>query len=102
MKKSDCTEYVGTWLSALCDDIGSRPVGSHNNVLAQKYIFDQFKKWGFSVKTQPFDCFNWEKGKANLTLHNYKIPTVISPYSLPVSFSGEFVFLETIEQLLEN
>ena len=96
---SDNKKLVKSWLSILCNEIGSRAVGSANNRKAGRYINDLFAQFGLSVENQSFECIDWEQGNLKLQLNNNEIPARVSPFSLPVTISGEFEYIETINQL---
>ena len=96
---SDSKKLVKSWLSTLCNEIGSRAVGSANNREAGRDINDLFAQFGLSVEQQSFECIHWEQGNLKLKLNNDEIPAGVSPFSLPVTISGEFEYVETLDQL---
>ena len=80
-------------------NIGERPTGSVANHRAENYIKEIFAKNGFQTELQAFNCIDWEKNKATLTLGGTEVSVEPSPYSLPCDIQADVEAIETIAQL---
>ena len=86
-------------IRTLCQDIGSRPVGSAGNQRAAEYIQEAFAALGLDVELQPFPCPIWKELRTRLDLVGVKLAAAANPFSPPGEVSAPAVILSTLAEL---
>jgi len=76
-----------------------RPVGTPTNDEILDFLEKQFNDMNYSVRSLPFDCAVWEKGKSVLAIDNYLFEVEPSPFSKPFKGNGKLSFVKTAEEL---
>ena len=88
-------------MKMLCETIGTRPTGSNNNRAALDYAFNVFQKSGLQTIKQEFECMDWQKSGAILSIGSQNIPVEPAEYSLPCDIEAEYICIDTVG-MLEN
>ncbi|MGD1919202.1 MAG: M28 family metallopeptidase [Pleurocapsa sp.] len=83
----------------LAVNIGERPTGSVANRRAENYITQIFRRNGFQVELQKFNCIDWEKNRTTLTIKNAEVPAEPAPYSLPCDIRSSIEAIANFSQL---
>lgn len=99
MKDTRLTQTIEKHVVTLCDDCGNRHVGSPGNRQATTYAERILASFGFEVRTNPFQCLEWEAGSVILEVGGCPWPATISPYSLPFDGESELVAVSSLEEL---
>lgn len=92
-------EQIKKDLQKLTVEIENRHPGSIGNKQAAAYIRSRFEGNGLDIKTQTFDCIDWEKGSVDLRIGEGILKANISPYSMPCDIEANFVVLRDVEEL---
>ncbi len=79
-----------------------RPVGTAANDEILDILEKRFKDMNYSVRSLPFDCVVWEKGKSVLTINNQVFDIEPSPFSESYEGSGILRIVKTIEELQDT
>lgn len=86
-------------IQELAVNIGERPTGSVANRRAENYITQVFRRNGFQVELQEFECIDWEQNQTILKVRNAEVQVEPSPYSLPCDVRARIEVLENMFQL---
>ena len=86
-------------LNYISVEIGERLTGSENNKKVEAYVENYFKNQGYDVELQQFDCLDFKTADAELTFKDETIPVKPSYYTTGCSVTGEYVKIETVEEL---
>lgn len=92
-------EKIERHVRVLCEEIGARPTGSQENLVAVDYISGTLEAAGLSVRRQTFDCMHWVQNGGSLKADGQEIPMMSAPYSLPCDVKGEIVCVDSLKQL---
>ncbi|NMM64570.1 M28 family peptidase [Clostridium sp. P21] len=76
-----------------------RAVGTAANDEIINFLENKFKHMNYSIKSLPFECAIWEKGKSTLMSDNYLFEVEPSPFSEPFKGSGKLIMVKTVEEL---
>lgn len=86
-------------MNKLCGEIGARATGSSANQSAVNYATMVFENLGYEVFLQEFACMDWQNGGAELVVDGQQVEVSAAEYSLPCDVTGEFVCVESLDQL---
>ncbi len=99
---SDLASAARQHLLALCSVQPDRRPGSPGNQQATDYVAGQLVQASWKVRTQEFDCLDWETTGGSITFGNSTLALTPSPYGMGVSTSGPLRVLRTIEDLAKT
>ncbi len=86
-------------MNKLCGEIGARATGSSANQSAVNYATKVFENLGYEVFLQEFACMDWQNDGAELVVDGQQVEVSAAEYSLPCDVTGEFVCVESLDQL---
>jgi len=86
-------------LEELCSTIGSRPVGSQQNLMAEKYIEDTFVKVGLNIEKQRTECPFWKLDSVKLYLDGMKLDVIANTFTPSCSINSPFTPLSSLQEL---
>ena len=92
---ANANQYIGH----LCNVISTRRLGTQGNCDATAYFQAQVAQFGFSVRTQPFDCIESRLGASTLNIDNVPFEIHASPFARGCDCSAELVCAETLAEL---
>ncbi|AZV58681.1 M28 family metallopeptidase [Clostridium sp. AWRP] len=78
-----------------------RAVGTAANDEILNFLENRFKHMNYSIKSLPFECTIWEKGKSTLMTDNHLFEVEPSPFSNSFRGSGKLIMVRTVEKLEE-
>ena len=90
------------YLHVLCEDIGSRRVGSQENKAATSYLKAAVESMGLLVETQRFDCQDHKTGEIDLSADGLKYEAQISPHSPGCDLIAELTTAASLEELRDG
>ena len=76
-----------------------RPAGTAANNRILDYLNEQFRQWGFGIRSLPFDCLKWQYGDSCLNLDGRKITIHPSPFSQPFRGCADIVTAGSLNDL---
>ncbi|MFW5792953.1 MAG: M28 family peptidase [Bacteroidota bacterium] len=88
-----------SFLRAICDDIGERPVGSDANRKATDLLKEEFDFLGWDIEIPEFAVIDWKQNGAELSLNGSGFNVFVSPYSLGCSVNAPLKVVEKISEL---
>ena len=86
-------------LEFLCNSVGSRMIGSEQNLQAADYIEQVFKSTDLRVHRQRFDCPAWQCESGSLLIDGVEIPLLVNPFSPSCNIVAEIVPVGTVAEL---
>lgn len=78
-----------------------RAVGTAANDEIVNFLENKFKYMNYSIKSLPFECTVWKKGKSTLMSDNYLLEVEPSPFSESFKGNGKLIMVKTVEELEE-
>jgi len=88
-----------TYLNYLCNQIPTRRVGTKGNRDANEFLAETFASFGFEVERQPFDCIDWDKGEASLSVNGEQFEAQVGAFTLGCQVGAPLVVVSTVEEL---
>lgn len=86
-------------LIRLCEDMGSRRVGSIGNQQATDYFSEVTSRFNLHVKLQSFACMDWQTRGAELNVDGLTFKVHSSPYSLGCNVTASLVSTGNLDEL---
>jgi aminopeptidase YwaD len=86
-------------LNYISVEIGERPTGSENNQKVERYTENYFKKQGYKVELQRFDCPDFKTEGAELICNGETIQVRPSYYTKGCNVTGDYVKVKTVDEL---
>ena len=86
-------------LQKLCKEIQNRDVGTAGNRRATDFFASTIAKYSFETSQQEFDCLDWVRGIAELSVNGESYQVAISPYSLGCTLHAPLMAVATVPDL---
>jgi aminopeptidase YwaD len=99
MNDLSLTQTIQRHLLKICNEFGNRHVGSPGNRQATDYAKTVLQSVGFEIRTEPFNCMEWQSEGVTLKAGGQSWSALVNPYSLPFSGEGEMVAVSTLDEL---
>ena len=99
MKREDLHEDLTGVLEEICVNIGERPTGSKKNRELEDYARSYFEANGCDVKTQQFECIDWENRGAKLSFGGKELEVKPSYYTAACDLEAEYITVGTVAEL---
>jgi aminopeptidase YwaD len=93
------TTRIRGHVDRLCVQLGTRPIGTVQNQLAQNYIARDLADLGYDVELQDYPCPAWGDCGTTLMVDGSSVPALTNPFSPSCDVSGPVVALPTFEAL---
>lgn len=91
---------IARHMRVLCDDIGSRFIGSAGNHQAESHIRETFRSSSLNTRTLSIECPAWSTDGATLvTGDGTTIPVRVNTFSPPCDVSAPLAFVYTFDEL---
>lgn len=90
---------VQAYLKHLCEDLGSRRVGSSGNQQATDYFSEIAAGFHSQIKLQPFTCMDWQTHGAELAVDGQEYEVHSSPYSLGCNVTALLASAGSLDEL---
>jgi len=88
-----------SFLKALSNHIGARPVGSENNRKATDMFKEELFFLGWNTMEQEFSAIDWDESGAILTVNGESFEVFVSPYSPGCSVKAQISDVTNVEDL---
>ncbi|MGD8405367.1 MAG: M28 family peptidase [Anaerolineales bacterium] len=99
MTNSSLKTKAEKYLQFLCNDIPSRRVGTQGNRDANEFLAEKFASFGFEVERQTFDCIDWIKGTASISVSGEQFKVQVGPFTVSCRAQAPLVVVSTVQEL---
>lgn len=99
MKNQALKSKAENYLKYLCLGLPTRRVGTQGNRDANEFLAEKFASFGFAIERQPFDCIDWTKGTASLSINGEQFEVQVGPFTVGCQVRAPLVSASTVQEL---